>query len=91
MDSTEAPAKETTGKPPELPVDLRDWFAGQALIGLMAQDDLVQLAQSLMDSLADDTKTVRSLLSAKAYEFADAMLAARSALTTASAAKKEAV
>lgn len=47
---------------PEYGMSLRDWFAGQALAGMMASDD-----GSTPENVA-----------AEAYEIADAMLAARS-------------
>jgi hypothetical protein len=43
-------------------MSLRDWFAGQALVGLVVNDE---------------TTSVHCPLSARAYEIADAMLAAR--------------
>jgi hypothetical protein len=47
-------------------MDLRDWFAGQAMIGDLSRDG------SALDLLAG-----RQALARKAYEIADAMLEAR--------------
>jgi hypothetical protein len=45
---------------------LRDYFAGQALMGMLASDSSV-----------DRTRVVKRTLAAVAYEFADAMMEAR--------------
>lgn len=48
-------------------MSLRDWFAGQALAGMMASNDAVPVG----------TLDPRGLLASSAYAMADAMLKAR--------------
>jgi hypothetical protein len=52
---------------------LRDWFAGMAMQGLIQSTDVLDLAQKLVERGYGDT--VRQLLSEKAYEYANAMIA----------------
>ena len=47
-------------------VDLRDWFAGQALVGLMQQEDKITELWNPFKVAAE-----------QAYQYADAMMAAR--------------
>ena len=54
---------------------LRDYFAGQALAGLCSNMDFIQNAGRNAGAGED----VNSIISHSAYEFADAMLAARGA------------
>jgi hypothetical protein len=54
---------------------LRDWFAGQALLGMTASPALMELVTSKADG-GDGLPFER--MARKAYEQADAMLAARS-------------
>jgi hypothetical protein len=55
-------------------MSLRDWFAGQAFAGLLANRDLLEgiLKQSKKLGLTHDEGAAKA-----AYEYADAMLAAR--------------
>jgi hypothetical protein len=48
-------------------MSLRDWFAGQALIGLLCDQDDIEVGRYASDDLA----------AAHAYRMAEAMLAAR--------------
>jgi hypothetical protein len=48
---------------------LQDWFAGQAMIGLLADTDGVEMPPGVM--------SVYQLVAEAAYRYADAMLAAR--------------
>ena len=52
-------------------MSLRDWFAGQALIGILSNLELTKLA------LAEGKVKNESAMSEAAYRFADAMLEAR--------------
>jgi hypothetical protein len=54
---------ETTATPYAPGMSLRDWFAGQALCGLMANDE----------------QAPESVFAKEAYRMADAMIAARNA------------
>jgi hypothetical protein len=54
-------------------MSLRDWFAGQALVGLSANASVTARYQT---ALSDD---VRSKFAEFSYKMADAMLAARDA------------
>jgi hypothetical protein len=49
---------------------LRDWFAGQALVGIMSTDGAFERADRRSEFVA-----------VKAFEFADAMIAARTRAT----------
>jgi hypothetical protein len=51
-------------------MSLRDWFAGQALLSIVA---------SCMHDARQDGETPSQMIARKAYEVADAMLAAREA------------
>lgn len=51
---------------------LRDWFAGQAMVGILANQSLL----NYVDGLSPQTPT-RFVVSAQAYGIADAMLKAR--------------
>lgn len=53
-------------------MSLRDWFAGQALAGELAAEDMGEGAVLLR------TKENAELMAARAYHMADAMLSARS-------------
>jgi hypothetical protein len=52
-------------------MSLRDWFAGQALAGIVTRDDIVGTEARL--------RHVKGSVADLAYEYADAMLAARDA------------
>jgi hypothetical protein len=54
---------------------LRDWFAGQSLAGIQANEEVEQFQQSLDGTVPQDDqiKAVAELC----YAYADAMLAAR--------------
>ncbi len=59
-------------------MSLRDWFAGQALVGLAADDD--QPMELRKDETADEARRrVWSGVAKVAYIIADAMIAAREA------------
>lgn len=63
-------------------MSLRDWFAGQALIGLLAESSAISkgCAQAVAEILArgENTPPTHGQITTKAaYFYADAMLAAR--------------
>lgn len=51
-------------------MSLRDWFAGQALIGSVLEDDRAE-------EIGKDGQTFAQISAWRAYRFADAMLEAR--------------
>lgn len=53
-------------------MSLRDWFAGQALVGLLAHPGCMPVGDE-----TDNTRRVTQLVSEEAFYVADAMLAAR--------------
>ncbi len=67
MKREQAPKPETRS--------LRDWFAGQALAGLMANYTMLERISSRVASGDDSSRVAASIC----YQQADAMLAARSA------------
>lgn len=63
------PISDASG-PIQYGMTLRDWFAGQALMGLIANpDDPIDVVES--------SAGMKSLIARISYEYADAMLAAR--------------
>ena len=70
MEANESWFAATKSGPPETvvpqPVDLRDWFAGQALVGILAREANAFVTASKSPETA-----------AQAYRLSDAMLAAR--------------
>lgn len=68
--------KGPNGEPwsPEYGMTLRDYFAGQALAGIMANNEYLLGAKKV--SNADKTTSMK-LVAQSAYEFADAMLKER--------------
>lgn len=60
--------------PPEAGMSLRDYFAGQALAGQTASDEL---AQYIGNVAGDDFGAAAQMLAETAYEMADAMIAER--------------
>lgn len=70
-------AKDETGRTIEyfdLGMTLRDYFAAQALIGLLSNHDVVE---TLATTASKNNERAAPLMSETAYEFADAMLKAR--------------
>jgi hypothetical protein len=62
-------------------MSLRDWFAGQALIGLVAGINTNPLRAHILTKDADaHGETLTGSTAGMAYELADAMLAARKAV-----------
>jgi hypothetical protein len=60
------PCGDQQGTEPDYGMDLRDWFAGQALIGIMSTAGAFQRADRRHDMVAE-----------QAYLFAKAMMAER--------------
>jgi hypothetical protein len=58
-------------------MSLRDYFAGQALQGMLARMVDVKYAQAIREEATSDQISVSAALSIMAYAKADAMLAAR--------------
>jgi hypothetical protein len=56
---------------------LRDWFAGQALAGILADDSLV--SPEMLKMFGSEGKTRGDIASVASYAYADAMLTAREA------------
>jgi hypothetical protein len=65
------------GAPFQAGMALRDWFAGQALIGLLAHATSAQTQLGLMKTFQAHGMTAEEGMTVSAYQFADAMLAAR--------------
>lgn len=72
---------EANGKPvvPVLKMSLRDWFAGQALPGILTQEVNDSRARARKECSKESGILVRDAVAAMAYEYADAMIAAREA------------
>jgi len=62
-------------------MSLRDWFAGQALIGTLANSEGVHAATEPTNAIlsGDRRSSFARFLATQAYDIADAMLAARAA------------
>ena len=58
-------------------MSLRDYFAGQALLGELASTSGVESTQAMAKACVDAGRTVEGHLAFNAYLIADAMLAAR--------------
>jgi hypothetical protein len=56
---------------------LQDWFAGQALAGLLASISTTDAARAFADGAFQDGDSFAVHAGSMAYELADAMLAAR--------------
>jgi hypothetical protein len=65
------------GDPEEPGMELRDYFAGQALVGLITQTIIAEAAQAAMKSAEMHDISVHDVIARSAYTYADAMLAAR--------------
>lgn len=61
-------------------MSLRDWFAGQALVGMTtgAHGDTVSMG-GLMSCAEEAGKSIHAIMAAAAYAYADSMLKAREA------------
>jgi hypothetical protein len=57
--------------------DLRDYFAGQALIGVINQSTIAEVAGTIMAVAARYGVSEHDVIARAAYTYADAMLAAR--------------
>ena len=62
--------------PPQPGLSLRDWFAGQAIVGMTASPELMVVVSS--GPILDGTAFER--MAKRAYQLADALLSARAAL-----------
>jgi hypothetical protein len=58
-------------------MELRDYFAAHALIGLLTQTTVPEAARSVMDVAAERGVAFHTVLAKNAYVYADEMLAAR--------------
>tara|TARA_R110000868_G_scaffold120146_2_gene318942 strand:- start:104 stop:286 length:183 start_codon:yes stop_codon:yes gene_type:complete len=56
-------------------MSLRDYFAGQVIASLYQNNNIVELALDIY--ISEGYKTAREAMTVKAYQIADAMLAAR--------------
>ena len=61
--------------PVVLPVDLRDYFAAKAMAAMLGSDVILRLSDRIADSTDDFHRG--DWIASQAYQFADAMLAAR--------------
>jgi hypothetical protein len=66
-------------------MDLRDWFAGRAMQGIVGSIDGEDNYQRLRRHAADECMSVSQWIARDAYKQADAMLAAREPTTSAQA------
>lgn len=65
---------------PHLGMTLRDWFAGQALVGILAGDfgrDLKNAAESLTSDGREQSRAMFGGVAIAAYDAADRMLAVK--------------
>ena len=62
---------------PAFPGTLRDWFAGQALAGLVSVVQTPEGAAMLEKSAAEKAQTVEAFTTRATYQLADAMMAER--------------
>jgi hypothetical protein len=58
-------------------MELRDYFAGQALIGVINQSTIAEVARMIMTIAAANGVTEHDVIGRAAYRYADAMLTAR--------------
>lgn len=75
------PAFPVPGNPATMPgMSLRDWFAGQALNGLLAGEQNSAYSDREGKSVDEWRANIRNMNAAYCYQMADAMLAARKAV-----------
>jgi hypothetical protein len=63
--------------PAQQGMTLRDYFAGQALIGIINQSTIAEVANTIMTVAAAKGVTEHYVMAISAYKYADEMLAAR--------------
>lgn len=56
---------------------LRDWFAGQALVGELAATNTNSAASATVQAASENGRSIEEQVAANCYDLADAMLAAR--------------
>jgi hypothetical protein len=63
--------------PAQQGMTLRDYFAGHALIGVINQSTIAEVAHTIMTVAATNGVNEHDVMAHAAYRYADAMLAAR--------------